>query len=225
MQNQYMWYGFANTIIRVAASTLLASIVMSFAAYALSKKKLPARNAITLFIVFTMFFSGGIIPSYLLIKELGLLDNRLALILPNIADAFYLLIIRNYLMTLSVSLEESAMIDGAGYFAIFTKIITPIAKPILATVALWYAVWSWNYWFDSMLYISDVKKEVSQIVLRRILQACSDTLSMGASAKVRPLPETLRAAAIVVTTLPILMVYPFIQKYFVTGITLGSIKG
>jgi putative aldouronate transport system permease protein len=225
LQNIDIWTGFLNSIIRVIGTVVLGLIFMTTAAYSLSKKYLRGRNIITMFIVFTMFFQGGIVPSYINIRNLHLLNNRLALILPVMVDAFWLLIIRNYLMTLPDSLEESAMIDGAGYLTILTRIIIPIAKPILATVALWAAVWNWNQWFDCMLYISDVKKQVVQLVLRRILEAGSDTFSIGVMAKIKPTSATLQAAAVFVTTLPILMVYPFVQKYFVTGITLGSVKG
>lgn len=225
LQNNEIWIGFFNSIIRLAGTVVLGLIFMTFAAYALSKKNLRGRKYITMFIVFTMFFQGGIIPNYINIRNLHLLNSRLALILPVMVDAFWLLIIRNYLMTLPSSLEESAMIDGAGYFTILTGIVIPIAKPILATVALWAAVWNWNQWFDCMLYVSDIKKQVAQLVLRRILEAGSDTFSIANTAKVKPTSATLQAAAIFVTALPIVMVYPFIQKYFVTGITLGSVKG
>lgn len=225
IQNKDIWIGFLNSIIRVTGAVAGGLVIMTCAAYALSKKNLHGRKLITMFIVFTMFFQGGIIPNYINIKNLNLRDNLLALILPVMVDAFWLLIIRNYLMTTPESLEESAMIDGAGYITILFRIIIPIVKPILATVALWAAIWNWNQWFDCMLYISDPQKQVVQLVLRRILEAGSDTLSIGASAIVKPTIETVRAAAIFVTTLPILIVYPLVQKFFVTGITLGSVKG
>lgn len=225
LQDNAIWIGFLNSIIREVGAVILGLIFMTFAAYALSKKNLRGRSIITMFIVFTMFFQGGIIPNYINIRNLHLLNSRLALILPVMVDAFWLLIIRNYLMTLPDSLEESAMIDGAGYFTILARIIIPIAKPILATVALWAAVWNWNQWFDCMLYISDINKQVVQLVLRRILEAGSDTFSIGANARIKPSSATLQGAAVFVTTLPILLAYPFIQKYFVTGITLGAVKG
>jgi len=204
---------------------------MVCAAYPLSKKHLPHRNGYTSFFVATIFFSGGLIPNYLLIKSLGLLDNRLVYILPGAVAIFSMLIIRNFFMAIPGELEESARMDGAGDWRILFVIIIPVSMPVLATVGLWAAVAHWNSWFDSMIYINDPDKQVMQIYLRRLVVEASDTemrkllsqtdQDMG----IEITPETIKAAALMVTITPILLVYPFLQKYFVKGVMVGSLKG
>ncbi len=223
-------YGYYNTIIRTVAGTGASLFLMSCAAYPLSKRHLPHRTFYTMFFVFTMFFSGGLIPTFFLIRSLGLINNRLVFILPALYSTFNMLIIRNYFMTIPNSLEESAKIDGASDITILIRIILPMALPVIATVGLWTAVGHWNSWFDSLIYIRDLEKHVLQIQLRKIVLEVSDVQlrqlmrEMGVEAKEYS-PETVKAAMIVVTILPILMVYPFIQKYFVKGIMIGSLKG
>ncbi len=222
--------GYFNTIFRTFFGTVFSLIVTTSAAFALSKKDLPYRNQITFLFLFTMFFSGGLIPSYILMKWLHLIDSRWALVLPGMFNVFNMIIIRNYMQSIDKSLEESASMDGANHILILYKIIIPICKPILATVALWTIVGHWNAWFDAMIYINSNDKQVLQIFLRKILiqydnlevikflQASGENISDFT-------PTTLKAAFMYITIAPILLVYPFIQKYFVKGIMIGSLKG
>ncbi|GIP31096.1 carbohydrate ABC transporter permease [Paenibacillus sp. J2TS4] len=227
--NRMIWVGYYNTIFRTVLGTFLNVIFTVLCAYPLAKKYLPNRNLFTLFIVFTMFFSGGLIPNYLLVKELGLLDNRMVLILPGLIAAFSMIIVRNYFMSLPEEIEESAKIDGANDFRILFSIVLPVSKPIIATIALWYAVAHWNAWFDSLLYISTPDKTVLGNVLRKIVIEGSSQFqqfeSYDPNRENAVTPDIIKAATIMVATIPIICVYPFVQKYFVKGIMIGSLKG
>ena len=229
--NRYIWMGYKNTLIRTLIGTVPQLFFTAMGAYVLSKRYFPHRTFWTLFIVFTMFFSGGLIPTYLVVKNLGLLNTYSSMILPGFISAYNMVIIRNYFMSLPEEIEESCLIDGAGRFRIFLQIILPLSKPILATVALWLVVGHWNSWFDVLIYISDDTKFTLQIVLRRIILTGSkeilDTSAAANSAEMESVvsSEGLKAACIFVTTLPILCAYPFVQKFFVKGIMIGSLKG
>lgn len=228
--NRYIWLGYKNTLIRTVAGTSLQLIVTALGAYVLSKKYFPHRSFWTLLIVFTMFFSGGLIPSFLLVKSLGLIDTYASMILPGLVSAYNLTIMRNYFQSLPEEIEESCMIDGAGRMRIFWQFILPLSTPILATVALWLAVGHWNAWFDVLIYISDKDKRTLQVVLRNIIVTGTKELDIDASSSsVNNEPqissEGLKAASIYVATIPILCVYPFLQRYFVKGIMVGSLKG
>ncbi|NOU74212.1 ABC transporter permease subunit [Paenibacillus sp. LMG 31458] len=219
---------YLNTIFRTVIGTALIVFFTLLVAYPLSKKDLPYRNYFTAFFLITMFFSGGLIPNYLLIKSLGLLDNRLALILPGVVNVFSIIIMRNFLMTIDKGLEESALIDGAGYFKILTKIIVPLSKPVIATVALWAAVGHWNAWFDAMIYIRDPQKTVLQMVVREMMVALdlSQTqMGGGGMSNANLLLSNVRAATVMISIGPIILIYPFAQKYFIKGIMIGSLKG
>ena len=221
---------YLNSIIRVVFGTLLTLAVTTLGGYPLSKRNLPYRNAFTAYFLITMFFSGGLIPSYLLIKSLGLIDRRLALILPGMASGYYIIIMRNFFMTLDAALEESAFMDGANYLQILVSIVLPLSKPVLATIALWTAVGHWNAWFDAMIYIRSESKVVLQLLLQRLIQmvqtATSTNVERWADLEDVELPtEAVKAAIIVITIGPIVLFYPFLQKYFIKGIFLGSLKG
>ncbi|MDO4327184.1 MAG: carbohydrate ABC transporter permease [bacterium] len=226
-KNKYIYSGFANSIFRTVVGTFLSVLATVCAAYPLSKTYFPHKTFWTLFIVFTMFFSAGLIPTYLWNKQLGLMDNKLVLILPGLISAYNVVIARNFFMGIPESLEESAKIDGANDILIFFQIVAPISKAIIATLALWIAVGHWNAWFDSTLYIRDAGDQVLQVVMRRIVlegQIAAmelDDPNLASAAN----PETIKAATIMVTTLPILCVYPFVQKHFVKGVVVGSVKG
>ncbi len=226
-----LFYGYYNTIFRTVVGTAATLMVLLCAAYPLSKKYLPHRTFYTSIFVFTIFFSGGLIPTYLLVRSLRLIDNRLVFILSELAPAFSLLIMRNFLMTIPAEIEDSARIDGANEFVVLFRIITPMCLPVIATIGLWSAVAHWNSWLDSLIYIRDQEKHVLQIWLRRIVVTATDTFTIEAEqafdeAQLRPVrPETLNSAAIFVAIAPILAVYPFIQKYFVKGVIVGSLKG
>jgi putative aldouronate transport system permease protein len=227
----FVFTGYMNTVFRTVVGTFSSLFVMAFAAYALSKKYLPHVKFYTTLFIITIFFSGGLIPTYLLIRNLHLIDNIWVLVLGPLVNAFYLLILRNFFMSIPVELEESARIDGAGDIRIFFTIIMPMSLPALATIGLWQAVGHWNSWFDSLIYITSIDKQVISVHIRRLVieqNAAMNEMLTGLTtqqAKDMPTPETMRAAAIMVTILPILCVYPFIQKYFVQGVMVGAVKG
>ncbi|MBD2845021.1 carbohydrate ABC transporter permease [Paenibacillus sp. IB182496] len=225
-----IWIGFANTIYRTVIGTLLSVFVMSLGAYALSKKHLPHRSAYTMLVVVTMFFSGGLIPMFLLMKGIGLYDTRWALIIPGLFNTFYMLIMRNFFMSIPGELEESAKMDGAGDFRVLFQLVLPLSKPILATISLWLAVHHWNEWFNGLIYIQDQSKVVLQIYLRRLIVENNDSdvqflMEQATGSMAQIVPETIKAAVLMIGTIPILLIFPFIQKHFVKGIMLGSIKG
>ncbi len=229
-KNRYIWLGYKNTLIRTLIGTTLQLLFTALGAYVLSKRYYPHRTFWTLLIVFTMFFSGGLIPSFLLVKSLGLLDTYASMILPGLISAYNLTIMRNYFQSLPEEIEESCMIDGAGRMRIFWQFVLPLSTPILATVALWLAVGHWNAWFDVLIYVSDKDKRTLQVVLRNIIITGTQELDSDASAhsvadEMQVSSEGLKAASIYVATIPILCVYPFLQRYFVKGIMVGSLKG
>ena len=231
---EFVVQGYMNTLFRTIVGTALSIVFMGLAAYPLSKKKFFFVKGFTIFFVFTIFFNGGLIPLYLLLRDLKLVDNRWVFVLPFIFNSFYMLIIRNFFIGIPEALEESAKIDGANDVMILFKIILPLSLPVLATIGLWVAVFHWNAWFDSMIYISSPEKHVINIHVRRLIieqnalmmDSMMDSISNYKNAsKDVPTGETMKAAAIIVTTVPILVVYPFIQKYFVKGVTVGAVKG
>lgn len=227
-ESDFLFKGYLNTIIITVITVVSSLAVMTLMAYALSKQDLVHRRFFTGFVVFTMFFSGGLIPSYLLIRNLGLIDSWFALVLPALSNAFNMMIIRNYFMTLPKELEEAATIDGANELYIFAKIILPLSMPIIATVMLWTAVGCWNSWFECMLYIRNPDKFVLQVFLRRIIVDGSSefiNFNVNNAQNQEVTTETVKAATILVSTLPIMCVYPFIQKYFVKGVMVGAVKG
>ncbi|MDQ0112170.1 carbohydrate ABC transporter permease [Paenibacillus harenae] len=221
-----IWIGFGNSVFRTVVGTFLTLIAMSLCAYPLSRKYLPHRSFYTMVILFTMFFGGGIVPTYLLIKWLGLMNSVWVYILPGIVPTFSMLVLRNFFMSIPAELEESAKIDGANDIRILFGIVLPLSKPVLATLALWTAVGHWNAWFDAVLYISDQSKQVLQFFLREIVitNADAETLGRSAIANVR-YEASIKAATVMFAVLPILIVYPFLQKYFVKGTMIGSLKG
>lgn len=228
LSNSFIWSGFYWTIMRTIIGTGLSVLVTTSAAYALSKKWFPNRSFWTALIVFTMFFSGGLIPSYLLMRGIGLYNSFWSMILPGLASAYNITIMRNFFMSIPGDLEESAKIDGANDIQIMFLIIMPISLAIIATIALWNAVGNWNSWFDCMIYITDPKRQVLQLILRRIViegtgQFMSFTGNIENGTKFTP--DAVKAATTIVATLPILMTYPFLQKYFVKGVMVGSLKG
>jgi putative aldouronate transport system permease protein len=202
-KNSFIWSGFIITLTRTFLGTVATLIITIFTAYVLSKRYYPHRTFWTMFIVVTMFFGGGLIPSYLLVKQLGLMNSIWALVLPGLINTFQMIIARNFFMSLPESIEESARIDGANDLRILVSIVLPVSMPIVATLTLWTAVHHWNAWFDSLIYIQDGHKQVLQVVN----------------------PTSVKAATILVTTLPILLFYPFLQKHFVKGVMIGSLKG
>lgn len=207
--------------------TAVSMLVTTSAAYALSKKGLPGRNAIFTYIIITMFFSGGLIPSYLVMKDLGFVDSYLVMILPLSLNTFFLILMKNYFLTIPESLEESAKIDGANDILIMIRIVIPIAAPIMATISLFYAVAYWNDWFFPMLFLQDPDKYPLQLLLRKIVveQEMANRLDRVSVMFGRHYYRlSVQMATVAVATLPILLVYPFVQKYFARGIMIGAIK-
>lgn len=213
------------TIFITLVGTVLSMVLTSMMAYGLSRPYLPGRRFINFAVVFTMLFSGGMIPTFLVVNSLGLIDTLWAMILPIAVNAFNMIIMRNFFQALPMSLEESARIDGAGDFLIFRKIMLPLAKPSIATISLFYAVAYWNTYMNAILYVNDSTKWPIQILLRQIVIVSSGLQSEGMALDIVPPAQSVKMAVITVATLPMLMVYPFVQKYFVKGALVGSVKG
>lgn len=212
------------TILRTVAGTAAGTLVTVLTAYPLAKTNLPYRKGLMMFVVFTMYFSGGMIPKYLLIKDLYLMNNFLVYILPCLITGFALIITRNFFMGIPTALEESAKLDGATNFQVLFKVYLPLALPVLATVSLWYSVQHWNSWMDNMLYVSKESLYVLQYVIQTILTA-GETVEMEAASEIVIHTETTKMAALVLSLIPIVCTYPFLQKYFVKGMIVGSVKG
>jgi putative aldouronate transport system permease protein len=209
--------------------TLVSMLISVAAGYALSKKNLPGRNIIFSFVIFTMFFSGGLIPYYLIVKAVGLVNNILVLVVPMAVNTFNVILLKNYFTTVPPSLEESAKIDGANDIYILWRIILPTSMPIIATVSLFYAVERWNEWWHALLFIQSRNLQPLQMVLREVLfnfdQAIASSIGRSiAQSKKFTYARSVQMAIVVVATVPILLVYPYLQKHFTKGIMLGSIK-
>lgn len=222
--NPLIWRSYFNTIIRTFLGTGISMILLVLGAYPLSKKYLPNRKFWMAMIIFTMYFQGGLIPLYIQVKNLRLLNTIWSLVLPPAVSAFNLIIMRNFFQALPDEIEESAKVDGASDFQILIQIILPLSKSVLATVSLWCIVYHWNEWFNCMIYMKDSSKFVLQYVLRQILL---QGLDMGADVNqaVSVSSDSIKMATLIVAVLPILCVYPFVQKYFVKGVMIGSVKG
>ena len=224
-ENPMLFRGYLNTIIIILVSVTLSMILTSLCAYVLSRKDFKLRKFCTVAIVITMFFSGGMIPFYFTVKDLGLENSMWSLILPTAINTFNMIILRTSFESIPSALVESASIDGAGHWTILFRIILPLSKATLAVLVLYYAVANWNSWFNAMLFINDREKYPLQLVLREIL-ITSDTSSMTAGESDREfIGETIKYAIIVISTVPILCIYPFLQKYFAKGVMVGSVKG
>jgi putative aldouronate transport system permease protein len=217
------------TALITVGQTVLSLVVTALCAYPLSRRYLPGRFWLTMFVMITMYFSAGVIPSYLLYKDLGLLNTPWVLVLPGVFSAYNMLILRTYFMnTIPDSLEESAVIDGAGQFRIFIQIWAPLSLPVFATLALWVAVARWNGYADAMYYTTARNLQPIQYLLYNMILSATPSESLAGESQVGvPLsaPEALQSATIMFATVPILVVYPFLQKYFVKGVMLGSVKG
>ncbi|VTR20528.1 maltose transporter permease [Actinobacillus pleuropneumoniae] len=214
------------TIFRVIVGTILNLLFTSMLAYGLARRSLPGRNALVLFIFLTMIFQGGLIPNYMLMDTMGLKDTLWVLILPSLISAWNLFILRNFFMGLPEELEESAVIDGATPLLILFKIVIPLSMPAMATIGLFYAVHHWNDWFGASIYMNDVNKMPVQVIMRNILLTGITQNEAQLEYVSNPPPAaTLKSAVIIISTLPILFAYPFLQKYFVKGVMVGSIKG
>ena len=226
-QNLIRAYG--NTLFRVIVGTVMNLIFTIALAYPLSKRDLKGRTFFNALVFFTMIFSGGMVPTYMVVKATGLIDSPWALIVPSLIGTWNMFMMRNFFYAIPDSLIESAQLDGANNLQILTRIVLPCSMASIATILLFYAVGHWNAWFDAVLYITDNKLLPMQNLLRNIIAASNmsdlDAAAMLTADYVRPPAESIKSATIVITTLPILVVYPFIQKYFVKGVMVGSVKG
>lgn len=224
--------GFFITVLVTVFGTALNMLVTTAGAYALSKKSLPGRNIIFNLIIFTMFFNGGLVPYFLTLQKLHLQNNILVMIIPVAVNTFYLILMKNFFNTIPASLEESAKIDGANDITILVQIVVPVSLPIIAAISLFYAVDRWNEWWNAMIFINDTKLYPLQLVLRETITNVNVMINGSSSAGAQMAllarnvyADSVKAAIIVISALPILMVYPFLQKYFATGLMIGSIKG
>ncbi len=227
IRNPALYDAYWNTILRTILGVACSVLLTSLTAYPVSKKTFPFRGWIMKLFVFSIMFNGGLIPSYLLVKQLGLIDSVWALVLPSAVVGFNVIVMRNFFEALPGELEESAKIDGAGDWRLFFQIVLPISKPVVAVIALWVAVYQWNAWLDALVYMNDPSKLVLQLFLRRTVidETISIVPDLGILDQSQLVQENLEAAVIMMILLPILLVYPFIQRYFAKGILLGSVKG
>ncbi len=226
-KNPNILTGYRNTVIIVLVGTTLNVIMTSMSAFLLTRKSFAIKNFLAYMMIFTMYFSGGLIPTYLVVfNVLGLGDNLGALILPTLISVYNVIIMRSNFAAIPQGLEESARIDGANEFVIFSRIIMPLSMPIIAVMILFYGVNHWNSWFNAMIYLRTREKYPLQLVLREILlSGTADQMAGSSGADQYALGESVKYATIIVATVPILAIYPFIQKYFVKGIMVGAIKG
>lgn len=233
MNYKNIWIGYKNTIFYLVVQILVTGVLTVIAGYIASRKRFRYRNVLMMFLSFTMMFNGGMIPTFIVVRTLGLLDTRAALIIPQAMGVFYIIIMRTAIQGIPDSLEESARIDGAGELTVMFRIILPLCKATFAVIILFVAVAKWNEWFPALLYLTTARdKYPLQMFMREILITASNSSDIAQSANAADLQESsqmyktlVKYASIVVSTLPILCVYPFAQKYFVTGVMVGSVKG
>lgn len=220
------------TVIRVALGTFISIMFTAMFAYGMSKKYLKGRNIYMTMAIITMYFSGGLIPSYLLIRDLGMINKFSVLIIPWLIGVYNMIIFRTFFQGIPAEIEESAKLDGCNHIALFFRIILPVSGPVIATLSLFSAVYFWNEWFNAGIYISDANKLPIQNYLMNVInssnyaeQIAKLTGAVGTYVKPKITSRSLQAATIMVATLPIVAVYPFVQKYFVKGVLVGSVKG
>ncbi|WP_240353167.1 carbohydrate ABC transporter permease [Cohnella algarum] len=225
--NPALWTGYRNTLTIVAGGIVLNVSLTVLAAYVLSRRNVLWNKFLTIFIVVTMFFNAGLIPFYLVVKGLGMMNTLWALLLPFAIKTFHLIIVRTAFLSLPPELEESAQIDGANHLTTLLKIVVPLSMPVISVIVLYTAVDKWNMWFIPSVFIQDRTLYPLQLVLREILiNDATDNISFGAGVgEARKIGETIKYATIVIATLPVLFIYPFLQKYFVKGALIGAVKG
>lgn len=228
-KNQAIINGFVNTLKYTVFGTILNVIMTILAAYPLSRRDLKGRGVIMAFIIFTIFFSGGLIPTYLLIRDLGMLDTFWVMIIPNAVAVWNIIIMRTFFQAIPQELEESAKMDGSGNFRILWSIVLPLSFPVIAVMVLFYSVGHWNSYFQALIYLQDENKFPLQLILRQILiQGQTDDMIQATSESFLAQQlsvEGLKYAVLIVANLPMLMLYPFLQRYFVKGVMIGSLKG
>jgi putative aldouronate transport system permease protein len=226
LSNRALFTGYINTLFVVIVGVVLNVAMTTIAAFVMSRKNVLWNKGFIFFIVFTMFFSGGLIPLYLIVKGAGLMNSLWSVILPFSMNTFHLIIMRTSFQAIPETLEESAKIDGAHHMNILLRIIIPLSMPVIAVVILYSAVDRWNAWFYASIFLKDRSLYPLQLVLRELLISDStDTISSGAVNELLQIGETIKYASIIVATLPILLIYPFLQKHFVKGVMVGALKG
>jgi putative aldouronate transport system permease protein len=225
MADSMFWTNYKNTVLYTVVATTISMVLTTTFAYGISKPHLKGRNGFIALAVFTMFFTGGLIPNYVLITSLGMKNTMWALVVPNAISVFNLLIMKSFFENMPVELEEAAVIDGLNTYGILLRIVLPLSKAILATMILFYSVTNWNAWFGAFLYLDKKELFPVTIFLRNMIAGASTATSTGGSAdNLTQIASNIKSVTIVLSVLPILAVYPFVQKYFVSGVMLGSVK-
>jgi putative aldouronate transport system permease protein len=228
-KTEQIFIAFKNTGMKTLLGTTLSVMISALTAYPLSLPRFRGRGFFSMMIFFTMLFSGGMIPTYLLIKDLGLIDSYLVYILPGAMSAYNMFILRNFFQSLPQSMEESAFLDGANVLQIFFKIILPLSKPALAAVTMFYGIENWNSYMDGILYINDSKMQLLQVYLRQLISAAGGKGALGdlnnLSTAATLTEDTMKMTVIAVSVIPVLIVYPILQKYYTKGVLVGAVKG
>lgn len=225
MSDEMFWTNYKNTVIYTVVATVIAMVLTTCYAYVLSKKNLRGRGLLIGVAVFTMFFNGGLIPNYVLISSLGLTNSLWAIVLPNAISVFNLLVMKSFFENIPEELEEAAQIDGLSTFGILFRIVLPLSKAVIATMVLFYAVSFWNSWFQAFLYMDRAELFPVTVYLRNLIAGATTATSTGGGSDLAQVASNIQSVTMVLTVLPILLIYPFIQRYFVSGIMLGSVKG
>jgi putative aldouronate transport system permease protein len=226
MGDSMFWINYRNTVVYTVVATAISLVLSTMYAYAISRRRLRGRGLFIGIAVFTMFFNGGIIPNYVLITQLGMKNTIWAVVLPNAISVFNLLVMKAFFESQPEELEEAAQIDGLSTYGILLRVVLPLSKAILATMLLFYAVANWNSWFQAFIYLDDKELFPVTIYLRNMIAGTTGSTNVGAdSESTTQIAANIKAVTMVLTVLPILCVYPFIQKYFVSGVMLGSVKG
>lgn len=225
LNNQGLWQGYFITISRTVLGTLSALIFTSIVAYAMSRPNLRFKRSFYWINIFTMFFGGGLIPYFLIIRSIGLYNNFLVYIIPALYSVYNMIIFSSFFRTISEELHEAALMDGANEFRIYWQIYMPLSKPVIATVALWLAVGHWNAYFDTMIYTNSENLQTLQYFLLKAIQTATLTEGMPAEMMLRLSPKTISLAAIIISMIPVLFFFPFVRKNFQSGIMIGSLKG
>lgn len=225
MNNPRFWNALKISVFVTIVGTIISVAIVSLAAYPASRKNLPFRTPLMLFFIIVMLFSGGIVPNFILVRSIGLYNTKMALVLPSALQVYHLLLIKNYLETLPSELEESAKMDGATNAQVLLKVLLPLSLPVLASVSLFTAVIYWNNYFNALLYVSETDLQPLPYYVYQLIQYYAAPPIDNPELAAQLDKNTIQAATIISSTLPILMVYPFLQRYFVKGIVVGSVKG
>ena len=225
LADSMFWTNYRNTVEYTVLATAISMVLTTCYAYVLSKKQLKGRGLLVGIAVFTMFFNGGLIPNYVLVSQLGMRNTVWAIVLPNAVNVFNLLVMKAFFESLPGELEEAAAVDGLSTYGILWRIVLPLSKAVLATMVLFYAVYFWNSWFPAFLYMDRSELFPVTVYLRNLLSAATDAGSAGAAAGDVQAAAGIQSVTMVLTVLPILFIYPFVQRYFVSGVMLGSVKG